>query len=70
MKFSDIITLAKAGYSPADVKSLLELCETDPETKKKEIPEDVKKEVEKKEEKKESNVDAFAKLVENETEEK
>ena len=62
MRFSDIITLAKAGYSPKDVKELLELCETDPNTKEKEVPEEVKKEAETKEEK-EPELDAFEKLV-------
>ena len=31
MVFSDIIALAKAGYSPKDVKLLMEMCETSPE---------------------------------------
>lgn len=39
MKFQDIVDLAKAGYKPSDIKELLELTETDPETKKKEVPE-------------------------------
>lgn len=30
MVFSDIVALAKAGYSPKDVKTLLEMCETSP----------------------------------------
>ena len=38
MKFSDIVALAKAGYKPSDVKELLELCDTDPSTKKAEPP--------------------------------
>lgn len=38
MKFADIVTLAKNGYKPSDIKELLELCETDPETKSKEPP--------------------------------
>ena len=63
MKFSDIIVLAKAGYSPKDVKELLELCETDPNTKEKEVPEEVKKEAEAKVEEKEPELDAFEKLV-------
>nr|DAU46137.1 MAG TPA: hypothetical protein [Caudoviricetes sp.] len=62
MKFSDIIILAKAGYKPSDVKELLELCETDPETKKKEInPEETEKPKEKHEESKAT--DAFEELV-------
>lgn len=63
MKFSDIIILAKAGYKPSDVKELLELCETDPETKKKEInPEETEKP---KEEKHDDSkvIDAFEELV-------
>lgn len=39
MKFQDLVALAKAGYKPSDIKELLELTETDPEVKKKEIPE-------------------------------
>ena len=46
MKFADIITLAKAGYSPKDIKELLELTETDPKTKETPIPEPEKKEPE------------------------
>lgn len=38
MKFQDIVDLAKAGYKPSDIKELLELTETDPETKKKDPP--------------------------------
>lgn len=34
MKISDIVTLAKAGYSPKDVLKLLEVVETSPEVKK------------------------------------
>lgn len=34
MKISDIVTLAKAGYTPKDVLKLLEVVETSPEVKK------------------------------------
>ena len=64
MKFSDIVTLAKAGYTPKDVKSLLELCETDPTTKSKELPPEVKKtEDDPKPEQREPELDAFEKLA-------
>ena len=62
MKFSDILLLAKAGYKPSDVKELLELCETDPDTKKKEIPEEVKKDLPE-DSKEESEEDPFEKLA-------
>lgn len=69
MKFADIITLAKAGYSPKDIKELLELTETDPKTKETPVPDPEKKEPEKKEpEKKEPELDAFEKLVNKEKE--
>lgn len=34
MKMSDIVSLAKAGYKPADVLKLLEYVETSPEVQK------------------------------------
>ena len=65
MKFSDIIALAKAGYSPKDVKDLLELTETDPEVKTKEVePKPDPKDPDDPEDKKVK--DAFEKLIENE----
>lgn len=64
MKFTDIITLAKAGYSPKDIKELLELCETDPATKEKDVSDVTKTEPEKTETKKEPELNAFEKLVE------
>jgi DNA-binding transcriptional MerR regulator len=66
MKFSDIITLAKAGYTPKDVKELLELTETDPAVKNKEIPKDESKDdSDNKEDSEDKDVkDAFEKLVE------
>lgn len=67
MKFADIVTLAKAGYTPKDVKNLLELCETDPTTKSKELPPEVKKtEDETKPEQREPELDAFEKLAKGE----
>ena len=63
MKFQDIVDLAKAGYKPSDIKELLELTETDPETKKKEVPEvPEKKDPEPKEE-----VDPFVEITKEET---
>lgn len=37
MKFADVLAFAKAGWTPAQVKEMLELVETDPETKTKEV---------------------------------
>ena len=34
MKISDIVALAKAGYTPKDVLKLIEMVETSPEVKK------------------------------------
>lgn len=61
MKISDIVALAKAGYKVSDVKELLELCETDPDTKKKEIPAEVKPKTNESVE-----IDAFEKLANQE----
>ena len=67
MKFADIVTLAKAGYTPKDVKNLLELCETDPKTKSTEVPTEVKKtEDDQKTETREPELDAFEKLAKGE----
>ena len=63
MKFADIITLAKAGYTPKDIKELLELCETDPETKAKEVPEEVKTEPVEPKAEPEPELSAFERLV-------
>lgn len=47
MIFTDIIALAKAGYSPADVKDLIALTDKEPEPEdKKEEPEDKDKIIE------------------------
>ena len=59
MIFSDIITLAKAGYSPADVKDLIKLTEEKPEEgspdpvpeDKDKIIEDLKRQIEENEKK-------------------
>lgn len=64
MKFSDIVALAKAGYKPSDVKVLLELCETNPETSKKDPDPEPDPEPEK-DEKREPELDAFEKLVQD-----
>lgn len=34
MKFSDIVSLAKAGFSPSDVREFLKAAESEPEEKK------------------------------------
>lgn len=62
MNFTDIVALARAGYSPKDVKELLELCETDPKTKEKETPKDEGKEGDDNQPK-EPELNAFEKLV-------
>lgn len=64
MKFSDIVDLARAGYSPKDVKELLELTETDPKTKELPPPESPKEP----DKPKEPELDAFEKLVNKEKE--
>lgn len=70
MKFSDIITLAKAGYSPKDIKELLEYCETDPKVKDAELPEKVVEDIKEQEAKEEQKiVNAFEKLVNDNKEE-
>lgn len=42
MKFTDLIALAKQGYSPKDIKDLLALAEPEPEDPKDTEPEDPK----------------------------
>lgn len=61
MKFSDLVALAKAGYSPKDVKDLLEMCETDPATKEADVSTVV--EETKKEDTANVELNAFEKLV-------
>lgn len=39
MIFSDIVALAKAGYSPKQVKELLEMVETSPKVKETKVEE-------------------------------
>lgn len=68
--FKDVVELAKAGYSPKDVKDLLEFCNTDPTAKDTDLSDKVEQiKEEKKEEKEESVINAFKKLVEDEQEE-
>lgn len=58
MIFSDIVALAKAGYSPKQVKELLEMVETSPkvkETKVEEITKPKETETKTKEETKEED---------------
>lgn len=61
MKFNDLVALAKAGYSPKDVKDLLEMCETDPATKEADVSTVV--EETKKEDTANVELNAFEKLV-------
>lgn len=63
MKFTDLILLAKAGYKPSDIKELLELAETDPETKKKEIPVEVKEKIKESESESEDDSDPFIEIA-------
>lgn len=63
MKFTDLILLAKAGYKPSDIKELLELTETDPETKKKEIPAEVKEKIKESDSKTEDDSDPFIEIA-------
>lgn len=67
MIFADLVTLAKAGWSPKQVKELLEMCETSPEVKKAELPKEAVEDINKEEEQEEIN--AFAKLVNDNKEE-
>lgn len=55
MKISDIVALAKAGYTPKDVLKLIELVETSPEVQKTEavVKEDGEVEIKKEEPKQE-----------------
>lgn len=64
MKFQDIVDLAKAGYKPSDIKELLELTETDPETKKKEVPDNPGK---KDPDPEQDEVDPFVEITKEET---
>lgn len=73
MKLEDIITLAKAGYTPKQVKELLEMVETSPQVKEATVEEVENKEITQgsTEEKKEEKVNTtdplaiFDKLLEN-----
>lgn len=67
MNFSDIVALAKAGYTPKDVKDLLELTETDPKTKNAEVPVIDEKQDQKTELPKDSELNAFEKLIKENT---
>lgn len=55
MNLSDLIVLAKAGYSPKQVKELLEYVEASPKVKEATVEEAEAKEKEQKEEQKEQN---------------
>lgn len=67
MKFSDIVDLARAGYSPKDIKELLELTETAPDVKEKQV-EDVIKPITEAPKKSEDEIieDAFARIAKQE----
>lgn len=70
MIFADLVTLAKAGWSPKQVKELLEMCETSPEVKKAELPKEAVEDINKvKEQEEQEEINAFAKLVNDNKEE-
>lgn len=55
MIFQDIVALAKAGYSPKQVKELLEMVETSPKVKETKVEEVIEQQKEKEEQKKETS---------------
>lgn len=55
MIFQDIVALAKAGYSPKQVKELLEMVETSPKVKETKVEEVIEQPKEKEEPKKETS---------------
>lgn len=55
MIFQDIVALAKAGYSPKQVKELLEMVETSPKVKETKVEEVIEQPKEKEEQKKETS---------------
>lgn len=69
MIFSDLVALAKAGYSPKQVKELLEMVETSPKVKETSVDEAKKlekeqpKEQPKEEESKQENEDPVQTLL-------
>lgn len=69
MKFTDIVALAKAGYSPKDIKELLEYCETDPQVKAAELPEQAVNDIKKQEEEKQPEESIFEKLAKSDAKE-
>lgn len=60
MIFADLVTLAKAGWSPKQVKELLEMCETSPKVQEAELPKEAVEDINKEEQ---EEINAFAKLV-------
>lgn len=52
MIFQDIVALAKAGYSPKQVKELLEMVETSPKVKETKVEEVIEEQPKEKEEQK------------------
>lgn len=68
MIFADLVTLAKAGWSPKQVKELLEMCETSTKVKEAELPQEAVEDINKVKEEQEE-INAFAKLVNDNKEE-
>lgn len=66
MKFSDIVDLARAGYSPKDIKELLELTETAPDVKEKQVEDVIKPITEAPKSEDQVIEDAFARIAKQE----
>lgn len=64
--WSDLVSLAKAGYKPSDVKELLALGAVDPEEKKEPEKEPEKKEEPASKQEEKQTKSAFEKLAEKE----
>lgn len=60
MIFSDIVALAKAGWTPKDIKEIMEIVETSPKAKETEL---AKPESNNTNDNKDSELNAFEKLV-------
>lgn len=60
MIFSDIVALAKAGWTPKDIKEIMEIVETSPKAKETEI---AKPESNNTNDNNDSELNAFEKLV-------
>lgn len=68
IKFSDIIALAKSGYSVADVKELMQLSDTTPSNDDKEAPQDDEEPAEQEPEPSQEEAVDYKKLYEAEAE--